>query len=235
VAVPWLVLGVSLVIGGILVLRWFVDADVKNVLRFARWTGIGLVVLAGVFLLISGRLAWLWIVAMGLLPWISRFRMLRRVAQAARGPRGGNQSQVETRFVTMTLDHDSGDMDGKVREGPYAGQRLSAMNLEDLVALYRAALEADVQSASVLESYLDRFHGDGWRGDGDAGGAAPAGDDGPMTKAEAYRILNLAPGASKAEINQSHRDLMKKMHPDHGGSDYLAAKINEAKEKLLAS
>jgi len=235
VAVPWLVLGVSLVIGGILVLRWFVDADVKNVLRFARWTGIGLVVLAGVFLLISGRLAWLWIVAMGLLPWISRFRMLRRVAQAARGPRGGNQSQVETRFVTMTLDHDSGDMDGKVREGPYAGQRLSAMNLEDLVALYRAALEADVQSASVLESYLDRFHGDGWRGDGDASGAAPAGDDGPMTKAEAYRILNLAPGASKAEINQSHRDLMKKMHPDHGGSDYLAAKINEAKEKLLAS
>jgi hypothetical protein len=232
VAVPWLVLGVSLVIGGILVLRWFVDADVKNVLRFARWTGIGLVVLAGVFLLISGRLAWLWIVAMGLLPWISRFRMLRRVAQAARGPRGGNQSQVETRFVTMTLDHDSGDMDGKVREGPYAGQRLSAMNLEDLVALYRAALEADVQSASVLESYLDRFHGNGWRGDGDA---APAGDDGPMTKAEAYRILNLAPGASKAEINQSHRDLMKKMHPDHGGSDYLAAKINEAKEKLLAS
>jgi len=232
---PWLVLGVSIVIGGILVLRWFVDADVKKVLRFARWTGIGLVVLASVFLLISGRLAWLWVVAMGVLPWISRFRMLRRVVQAARGPRSGNQSRVETRFVTMTLDHDSGDMDGEVREGPYAGRRLSEMTLEDLMALYRAVREADVQSASVLESYLDRFHGDSWRDDGDAGGDAGgnAAGDGPMTKAEAYRILNLAPGASKAEINKSHRDLMKKMHPDHGGSDYLAAKINEAKEKLL--
>ena len=126
-------------------------------------------------------------------------------------------------------------MDGEVREGPYAGRRLSEMTQEDLMALYRAAREADVQSASVLESYLDRFHGDSWRDDGDAGGDAGgnAAGDGPMTKAEAYRILNLAPGASKAEINKSHRDLMKKMHPDHGGSDYLAAKINEAKEKLL--
>lgn len=225
----WLVLGISFVIGGILVLRWFVDSEVKNVLRVMRWVGLGFVVLVGGFLLISGKLAWLWIAAMGLLPWISRFRMLRRFSQAARGPRRGNQSQVNTRFVAMTLDHDTGDMDGEVREGPFAGRRLSDMDLEELVALYRDAAKADVQSASVLESYLDRFHGDAWRDGG------PAADDGPMTKEEAYRILNLAPGASEAEIHKSHRELMKKMHPDHGGSDYLAAKINEAKEKLLGN
>ena len=225
----WLVLGSSLVIGGILLLRWFVDADAKNVLRVLRWAGIGLVILAGGFLLISGRLGWLWIVAMGLLPWIARLRLARRIAQAARGPRRGNQSRVDTRFVAMTLDHDTGDMDGEVREGPYAGRRLSEMNLQDLVALYRAAREADAQSASVLESYLDRFHEDSWRGD------EPVAGDGPMTTEEAYRILNLEPGASKAEINKNHRELMKKMHPDHGGSDYLAAKINEAKEKLLGN
>jgi hypothetical protein len=213
-------------------MRWFVDADVKKVMRFARWTGVGLLVIAGVFLLISGRLAWLWVVAMGVLPWISRIRMLRRFAQAARGPRPGNQSRVDTRFVAMTLDHDTGDMDGEVREGPYAGRQLSQMTLEELVALYHTARAADAQSASVLESYLDRFHGDSWRG-GKEHDDKETVHDGPMTKAEAYRILNLAPGASKDEINKSHRDLMKKMHPDHGGSDYLAAKINEAKEKLF--
>jgi uncharacterized membrane protein YgcG len=234
----WLVLGASLVIGGILVMHWFVDAEVKKVLRVLRWVGIGLIVIAGGFLLISGRLAWLWIVAMGLLPWITRLRMLRRLAQSARGPRRGNQSQVDTRFVAMTLDHDTGDMDGEVREGPYAGRRLSDMNLEELVALYRAAREADAPSASVLESYLERFHGDTWRardgGPSGGGGSGGGGGDGRMTKEEAYRILNLESDASAAEIHKSHRELMKKMHPDHGGSDYLAAKINEAKEKLLA-
>jgi len=228
---PWLVLGLSLVIGGILVLRWFVDADVKKVLRVLRWSGLGLIVLVGGFVLLSGRRGLLWVVAMGLLPWIMRLRMLGRLARAARGPRSGNQSRVDTRFVAMTLDHDTGDMDGEVREGPYTGRRLSDMELEELVALYRAAREADAQSASVLESYLDRFHGDTWRdGDNEPSGA---GGEGPMSKEEAYRILNLAPGASEAEIHKSHRELMKKMHPDHGGSDYLAAKINEAKEKLL--
>ena len=74
---PWLVLGVSVVIGVILVMHWFVDADVKKVLRVLRWVGIAFIVLVGGFLLISGRLAWLWIVLMGLLPWLSRLRMLR--------------------------------------------------------------------------------------------------------------------------------------------------------------
>lgn len=231
---PWLILGTSLLIGGFLFFRWFVDADPKAVLRVLRWTGIAAAILLAFILFISGRFTWLWMALLFLLPWISRFRMLGRLARSARGPSSGRQSQVETRFVAMTLDHDSGDMDGEVREGPYAGRRLSDMSLDELLELFAAA-NVDSQSANVLQAYLDRVHCDAWRERAAHGGETrgDGGRGGPMTTEEACRILGLEPGASDAEIRRSHRDLMKKLHPDHGGSDYLAAKINEAKETLL--
>lgn len=230
----WLILGTSLVVGGLLLLRWFVSADPKTVVRVLRWTGLGFALLVVLFLMISGRFSWLWIALFGLLPWISRFRMLRRMARAARGPSSGRQSRVDTRFVAMSLDHDTGDMDGEVREGRFSGRFLSEMPLEDLLSLLSEA-SVDGQSASVLQAYLDKMHGDTWREQAEAGGhhysASAAG--GVMTAEEAYNILGLEPGAPEDEIRRSHRDLMKRVHPDHGGSDYLAAKINEAKETLL--
>jgi DnaJ-like protein len=233
--VSWLILGVSLVVSGILLLRWFANADPKMVLRVLRWTGIAFALVLAFFLIISGRFAWLWVALMGLLPWISRFRMLQRLRRSARGPSQGRQSRVDTRFVAMTLDHDSGDMDGRVLEGRYAGRQLSEMALDELLELLSAASAEDAQSASVLQAYLDRVHGDAWHERAEAGGARQPspGGQGAMTVEEAYRTLGLEPGASKEEIRKSHRDLMKKVHPDHGGSDYLASKINEAKETLL--
>lgn len=230
----WLILGTSLLIGGILFTRWFVDADPKAVIRALRWTGIAAALLLAFFLFVSGRFSWLWVALVFLLPWISRIRMLSRLARAARGPSAGRQSRVETRFVNMTLDHDSGDMDGEVREGAFGGRRLSEMSLDELLDLFAAA-SVDGQSASVLQAYLDRVHGDTWRERAANGGEtrADGAGGGPMTAEEAYRILGLEPGASDSDIRRSHRDLMKKLHPDHGGSDYLAAKINEAKETLL--
>ncbi len=231
----WLILGVSLLIGGILLLRWFVTADPKTMLRVLRWTGLILGLVLAFFLIISGRFAWLWIALMGLLPWISRFRMLRNLVRSARGPSQGRQSRVDTRFVAMTLDHDSGDMDGEVLEGLYSGRRLSEMTLDQLLELLAEAGTVDAQSASVLQAYLDRAHGESWRERAEAGGARSSGASaqGNMTAEEAYRVLGLEPGAPDSEIRRHHRDLMKKLHPDHGGSDYLAAKLNEAKETLL--
>jgi hypothetical protein len=232
--VTWLILGTSLVVGGLLLLRWFVGADPETIIRILRWTGLGFAILVALFLMISGRFSLLWIAVLGLLPWISRFRMLQRLARSARGPSRGRQSRVDTRFVAMSLDHDSGDMEGEVIEGRFTGRRISDMPLDDVLELLAEA-SADPQSGSVIQAYLDKMHGDTWRERAEAGGqhysASPAA--GPMTAEEAYRVLGLEPGATDEDIRRSHRDLMKRMHPDHGGSDYLAAKINEAKETLL--
>ena len=231
----WLILGTSLLIGGLLSLRWFIGADPKSIVRVLRWSGILFAILAAVFLILSGRFSLLWIALLGLLPWIRRFRMLRQFARSARGPSQGRQSRVDTRFVAMSLDHDTGDMDGEVLEGRFKGRHLSEMPLDDLLALLSEAAATDQQSASVLQAYLDKAHGDAWREQAEAAGAHYSASSAPgaMTTEEAYRILGLEPGAPDAEIRRSHRDLMKKLHPDHGGSDYLAAKINEAKETLL--
>ena len=110
----WLLLGIALFVGAVLIARWFVDADTKKVLKARRWTGVLLAAVLGLFMPVSGRFSLLWIALMGLLPWISRFRMFRRMARAARGPIPGRQSHVDTRFVTMPLDHDTRDTEREV-------------------------------------------------------------------------------------------------------------------------
>jgi len=144
---------------------------------------------------------------------------------------GGQVSRVRTAFVEMTLDHDSGAMRGQVLAGQFAGRALDDLDIDALIALLR---EADDETRSLLVPYLDRRDA-GWRehaqGDAAAGRAAPG--SAKMTEEEAYQILGLQRGASERDITRAHRALMKKFHPDQGGSTYLAARINEAKEKLL--
>lgn len=148
---------------------------------------------------------------------------------------GGQASTVRADFVEMTLDHDTGDMDGEVLAGQFAGRKLSSMETSDLLALLRETLSHDAQSAKLIEAYLDRVTPD-WRDQPGARGSetSDAAASGPMTIAEAYRILGLWPGAKPEDIRRAHREMMKKFHPDQGGSTYLAMKINEAKDTLLA-
>ncbi len=153
---------------------------------------------------------------------------------AGRGPAAGRSSQVETRFVRMTLDHDTGEIEGLILEGRYKGRHLSELALEELVALWRECLAVDQESARLVQAYLDNVHGEDWRrqaGASDQERATPG--SGTMSREEAYEILGLEPGASREEIIAAHRRLMQKLHPDRGGSTYLAAKINQAKDLLL--
>ena len=149
----------------------------------------------------------------------------------------GQKSGVRTDTLEMVLDHDSGHMDGKCLKGRFAGRELSAMKDTEVLQLLEEIGATDPQGAALLEAYLDR-RCQGWR-DRRSGGAAReeprrARDNaGRMTTKEAYDVLGLKPGAAESEIRAAHRRLMMKLHPDQGGSTYLASRINEAKDVLL--
>jgi len=147
----------------------------------------------------------------------------------------GQTSAVRTEGLEMELDHDSGGMDGRCLKGSFAGRVLSSLSDGELLQLLAELRANDQQGALLLEAYLDRRSPD-WR-DRDQGGTAreerrPGG--GRMSAKEAYDVLGLPPDATDDDIRAAHRKLMMKVHPDQGGSDYLAARINEAKDLLLA-
>lgn len=208
-----------------------------------------LAVLVAIFLLVlvlTGRAHWLTAVFAALLPFIrgllsvlNVLPLLKRLfggAGASRPsaqPKTGQASTVQSRYLRMTLDHDSGDIDGEVLQGAFAGKPLNQMSLEDLLQLL-AECQDDEDSVAMLQAYLDRVYADTWRQRAGAQGEQrAAGEADAMTRAEALQVLGLDDGVSDEEIVDAHRRLMQKLHPDRGGSSYLAAKINQAKDTLL--
>ena len=187
------------------------------------------IILVGSALTLIGRGALgLPLVGIGL-AWWSRNRKLRPLRTSA-----GGQSTVRSAMLEMTLDLDSGEMDGLVLTGSLEGRMLSSISLDGLADLYRESL-ADPESASLLEAYLDRrspFWREHAHTDADPGQRRPSGS-GAMTKEEAYQVLGLSAGAGPDKVREAHRRLMKRLHPDNGGSTFLAAKINQAKDILI--
>ena len=143
----------------------------------------------------------------------------------------GQVSRVRSAFLEMELDHDTGAMRGVILTGPRACTQLEGLDVATLVGLLA---EIDEESRALLAAYLDRRDA-GWREHAQADAASGRGGAprGPMTHEEAYQILGLQPGAEAEEIIRAHRTLMKRIHPDQGGTNYLAARVNEAKETLL--
>ncbi|SDS04043.1 DnaJ domain-containing protein [Bradyrhizobium canariense] len=172
----------------------------------------------------------------GLLGWspfgASGFSQLGGIFGSGAKRSAGQASRVRSQFLDMSLDHDSGELDGQIVAGPHAGHSLGEFDLSQLMAMVP---NFDAESVSLLESYLDRRF-PAWRQNAQgntAGGQSRAASSGKMTDEEAYQILGLQPGAGRDEIGRAHRGLMKKLHPDQGGSTYLAARVNEAKDTLL--
>ncbi len=235
---PYLILGIALVAGLILASSWFVNADPKTLIKVVKWGLIGLICIVVLFFVTSGRLAWALFALPALLPWFFRARQVaraaknfQRMAQGMGGRGRGESSEIETRFLRVRLDHDSGDISGEILAGAFAGSRLETLPPRDLVALLGECHD-DAESARVLEAYLDRAYPD-WRDYGGGESGPNAGTGGAMDRAEALQVLGLENGASDAEIKAAHHRLIAGLHPDKGGSDYLAAKINEAKDILL--
>lgn len=227
-----LAIGVVALVLGLWAMGKFAKADPKLLIRRLSQAG-GVVSLAGAAgLAATGRFmaaAPLLFVGLSLLGWLPQ-----SVPWSGRTTRtAGRVSRVRTALVEMELDHDTGDIRGTVLAGPHEGAALAALDRASLIAILAAA---DEESRSLLEAYLDRRE-PGWREDVEPDAAArtarPAGRGGPMTEQEAYQILGLEPGAGAAEIRRAHRTLMKRLHPDQGGTDWLAARVNEAKDVLL--
>ena len=147
----------------------------------------------------------------------------------------GQKSGVRTATLEMVLDHDSGRMEGRCLKGRFTGRALSSLVESELFQLLDELQYTDPQGAVLVEAYLDR-RCEGWRDRKterrERTQRGPRGAT--MTAGEAYDVLGLKPGAKQEHIRAAHRRLMMKFHPDQGGSTYLAARINEAKEVLLA-
>ncbi len=202
--------------------------------------GLGLLVFIVVVGVVTGRMHWLGAAITALLVGASRllpvlvrlFPVLQWYQQqkgGAAGGAGGGSSEVETSILKMVLDHDTGDLAGEVLQGEFSGRQLDDMDKPELESLLAYCRGEDVDSARLLESYLQRRFGDDWQG-----GHTPPPDSGTgMSEREALAILGLQAGATREAIIDAHRKLMQKLHPDRGGNDYLAAKLNEAKDFLL--
>lgn len=228
---PTLIFGVLILVAVLWVLGVISKIDPKLGARILK-AGGGLIALGlAVFLGLRGEINVaipLGAVGLGLLGWLP-FGPAGFSARTQKS--GGKTSRVRTAYFEMELDHDSGEMRGRIVAGRHQGAALEALDVKTLVEMLD---EIDEESRALLVAYLDR-RDSGWseHAQGDAATGRPAASSGKMSEQEAYQILGLEPGASADDIGHAHRSLMKKFHPDQGGSTYLAARINEAKETLL--
>jgi hypothetical protein len=229
---PILLLGVVVLVLALWALNGFSKADPKQAARLVKWLGGGATLLFAGFLMLRGEIGLaipIGTVGLGLLGWIS----LWPAGFGARTQKSPGQiSRVRSAFLEMELDHDTGTMRGQILAGLHEGKSLDSLDVPTLLGLMA---DIDGESRALLAAYLDRRE-PRWRENPQADAAA--GDRNPpssgkMTEKEAYQILGVEPGASAQEIGRAHRALMKKLHPDQGGSTYLAARVNEAKDVLL--
>jgi len=225
----YVLIGGAALIGVLVLYQLLRKVDARRLVVGLRWIVGGATALLTAFLLLRGQ------VGIASFTGFAAYSILRlgRLGPLVfdTGAVGeANESVVKSRYFSMTLDHDSGAVFGKVISGAFAGADLIDLGEDDTRRLL-AEVAADPDSLALLETWLDKNRA-GWReyfGEKDYPAQAEAIDE----DAQAYEILGLEPGATAEEVHAAHRRLMKGVHPDQGGSTYLAARINEAKDRLL--
>ncbi len=209
-------------------------------------SAVGGLIIVIILLALGGRIHWMGAVVAATLPLLKQgmgllIRFFPFLAQVYKthGPTATapDMSTVRSAIIEMNLNHDTGELQGEVLDGPFSGQQLAKMSRETLAELLSYCRQRDSDSARLLESYLaQRFDGDGDfdTSDGERNNGAANSASAPMSNAEALAILGLAEPVTADDISLAHRRLIQKLHPDRGGNDYLASKINEARDLLLA-
>jgi DnaJ-like protein len=231
------VIGLFLLFLIITAIKQFARLDAASIARVARHGGGILGMIGALVLLLRGRVG----VAAALAGMAASFAGWRQTGAGwttfrtpGSGAGAGRVSTARSAMIEMRLDHDSGVMTGAVLSGVYAGRAIETLSRPDLLALREELARDDPDGVKLLEAYLDRRFS-GWRetNEGQREGRRSDGSAGVMTRREAYEVLGLPQGASAEDIIRSHRTLMKKFHPDHGGSTALAARVNQAKDVLM--
>ncbi|MBX9757557.1 MAG: DnaJ domain-containing protein [Beijerinckiaceae bacterium] len=232
-----LLIAAAILFGAYYLIRLFARTPPAQLARMVKSVAGAVALVFAGLLFIRGRIEFavaiggvgLWLMGLGAPPgWLDQFR----TAGAGRP----SVSKVRSAALQMELDHDTGSLDGDVLSGPFEGRRLSALSDGELMELLRACRQADPEGARLLEAYLDR-RTPGWGAADDAdanrGRAGGGRISSAMTEDEAYEVLGLQKNATPDDISRAHRSLMKKLHPDQGGTTSLAARVNEAKDILM--
>jgi hypothetical protein len=227
-----------IIVGILVVLRSFTQASPAVIARLLKgWAGFMALALGGLMLVRGVLGPGLALGGLGL--WLLGLRGGSFGGFRSAGWGATGVSRVRSAMIEMELDRASGAVRGVVLAGPDEGKQLDQLTRPQLLGLYRLCLTDDPEGARLLEAYLDRRF-PGWRGAGQGDPNARSGDagakarrPGSISEDEAYEILGLKKGAPVSEIARAHRDLMKKLHPDHGGTTDLAARVNEAKDVLM--
>lgn len=219
------------------ILKYFAGTNRAHMAKVGRLAGGGIALAAAALLALRGRMDMALLVGSGggwLLGWNALPPPFGGGGSAA-SRSAGTASRVRSAWIDMELDHDSGRIGGSVLAGAFAGRRLDSLSDAELLRLHGECIVGDPDGARLIEAYLDRRL-PRWREHAEARadrGSRAEPQLGAMTKEEAYQVLGLEPGASEAAIRETHRALMKKLHPDQGGSTYLASRVNQAKDVLL--
>jgi DnaJ domain len=234
-----LLLGALVLILILAFLRAFAFADPKALIKGLRYSGAAACGGFAALFAATGRLVpamFLGSMAWGLFTrgrvWPAGWPHFSGGRSSRSRPKEGESTGVRTPWVEMELDHDTGAMRGTVLKGAHVGKTLDQLGRDALLAFYQEAGSADAETARLLEAYLDRTLGADWRAEAERRRPA-AYSDSAMSREEALKILGLREGAMEDDIRSAHRRLMMQNHPDRGGSDYIAAKINEAKDVLV--
>jgi DnaJ domain len=235
----YLLLGLFILAGVIIMLRVYASASPASLTRAARQAAIISTALGALLLLFRLPLGFVFVGIGAVMPLMLRWRALWPAFGSSPNQPAGRTSRIDTKYLRMALDHDTGALDGLVLAGKHRDKLLSKLTLEQLLEVREDCLAEDAEGVPLIEAYLDRIHGAGWRS---ADSSQRSSDNTSskrastaMTREEALQVLGLAPGASDAEIREAYHSLIQKLHPDHGGSDYLAAKVNQARDVLLGT
>jgi hypothetical protein len=230
----------GLILGGVvyLALWMFARSDAGRLGTAVTATSIGFGVLGGILLLLGSRGGLLVLAVAGGLYLIFNLHGWWLQQRGASGSIG-QRPPIVTKYLNVVADANTGKLYGTVLAGRFRNRRLTELSLEQLLEIREQCRRDDADATLLIEAYLDQVYGAAWKAKSEGGpfeSARPANATGSvMTRAEAYEVLGLQPGAHDAEIREAHHRLMMKLHPDQGGSGYLATRINQAKDVLLGA